>query len=187
MMSFPRKSRTRRSNRRQRSYRRTCARRLRFEPLEDRTLLAAGLVDVPAPYPATLAEPSAEVSDAGPELQVPETEAADALLQFTAGGHVLGFASDSVYVATGSHALHVEFVGAQDVSPQADGAGEAQQGKTAALSHVSYVGLWEGITLSYDAVAGGLPRVPTCWTPAPIQAKYDCSTTCLSKLMRRAS
>jgi hypothetical protein len=78
------------------------------------------------------------------------------LTPISAGGHVLGFASDSVYVATGSHALRVEFVEAQDVSPQADGASEAQQGKAAALSHVSYVGLWEGITLSYDAVAGGI-------------------------------
>ena len=71
--------------------------------------------------------------------------------QFTADGHVLGFASDRVYVAIGSHALHVEFVGAQGVSLQADGAGEAEQGKAAALTHVSHVGLWDGITLGYDA------------------------------------
>ena len=145
-----RNQRRRHSKRRQRSYRRTCARRLRFEPLEDRYLLAADFGDAPLPYPTMLAENGALPEASG------LTEGASELLQFTAGGHVLGFASDSVYVATGSHALHVEFVGAQDVSPHADGSGEAQQGKAAALSHVSYVGLWEGITLSYDAAAGGI-------------------------------
>jgi hypothetical protein len=40
------------------------------------------------------------------------------LLQFTAGGHALGFTSNGVYAATGSHVLHVDFVGANCSGPQ---------------------------------------------------------------------
>jgi hypothetical protein len=32
------------------------------------------------------------------------------LLQFSSGGHALGFANDGMYAATGSHALHVDRV-----------------------------------------------------------------------------
>jgi len=39
------------------------------------------------------------------------------ILQFTSGGHVLGFAKTGVYVATGSHALRVEFVNAHSTTP----------------------------------------------------------------------
>ena len=143
-------------------------RRLRMEPLEDRWLLNASydFGDAPEPHPVT--EQSAAVADA---------DGADELLQFTAGGHVLGFANDSLYVAAGSHALHVEFVGAQDVAPQADKAGEAQQGAAAALGSVSYVGLWEGITLSYDAVADGIAEstyvLDPGADPGQIQLEYN--------------
>ncbi len=43
--------------------------------------------------------------------------AATTLHQFTAGGHVLGFSSAGVYVASADHAWHVEFVGANGVEP----------------------------------------------------------------------
>lgn len=90
--------------------------------------------------------------------EIPSAQSDDRaeLLQFTAGGHVLGFGPDTVYVAAGDHALQVEFVGVQDVLPQSDGSSDDAQGMVADLSHVSYVGLWDGITLSYDAVAGGI-------------------------------
>jgi hypothetical protein len=34
----------------------------------------------------------------------------DKILQFTSGGHILGFGAEGAYVASGSHALHVQFV-----------------------------------------------------------------------------
>ena len=37
------------------------------------------------------------------------------LLQFTAGGHVIGFQKDRFYLATGTHALCVEFAGTSQV------------------------------------------------------------------------
>lgn len=48
--------------------RRTCARRLRFEPLEDRHLLAADFGDAPSPCPTTLAEDGARHDATGPTL-----------------------------------------------------------------------------------------------------------------------
>ena len=42
------------------------------------------------------------------------------LMQFTAGGHVLGFEPDRVYVAAGDHMFSVAFAGTQGVKPVAD-------------------------------------------------------------------
>jgi hypothetical protein len=86
------------------------------------------------------------------------------LLQFTAGGHALGFAAGGMYAATGSHALHVEFAGANAVRPQADSPASAD-GKAAPLSHVIYTNLWNGITLTYTASAGNV--YTTTYTLAP--------------------
>lgn len=83
--------------------------------------------------------------------------AAPALLQFTAGGHVIGFAQDAVYAADGSHAYRVEFIGAAHVAPVADSA-PSDTGRAAPLSHVTYANLWPGITLTYDAPAGAILR-----------------------------
>lgn len=59
------------------------------------------------------------------------------LLQFTAAGHVLGFQAEGVYVAAGDH------------MPSGDG-------QTQPLGRVTYAGLWPGVTLSYERVAGGI-------------------------------
>ena len=82
---------------------------------------------------------------------VPEREP---LLQFTAGRHVLGFAADGVYAASGSHALHVVFVGANAVRPLAD-TPAASDGRTVSLGKVTYADLWNGVTLAYAADADG--------------------------------
>ena len=79
------------------------------------------------------------------------------LLQFTSGGHVLGFASGSVYVASGSHALRVEFVRARATSPVSD-AVPANAQRATPLSQVTYPNLWEGVTLTYDAPTGAITR-----------------------------
>ena len=77
------------------------------------------------------------------------------LLQFTAGGHVLGFQAESVFVAAGDHMLRVEFAGASGVAPVPDqmpsGDGQAQP-----LGRVTYAGLWPGISLSYEHVTEGV-------------------------------
>ncbi|NMC95458.1 MAG: hypothetical protein GYA68_13205, partial [Syntrophorhabdus sp.] len=43
---------------------------------------------------------------------------ADTLLQFTSGGHVLGFTPNRVYMAGMGHALTEEFIGANTVTPK---------------------------------------------------------------------
>src|SRR5205814_565510 len=62
------------------------------------------------------------------------------ILQFTSGGHILGFAKSGVYVATGSHALRVEFVNAHSTTPLSNTL-PSETGNTKAaplLSQVTY-------------------------------------------------
>jgi hypothetical protein len=82
-------------------------------------------------------------------------QATPALLQFSSGGHVLGFTTGSMLAATGSHALRVDFVGANPVQPQSPASGSVQD-KLAQLQRVTYVDLWDGINLDYSADAGSI-------------------------------
>ncbi len=61
------------------------------------------------------------------------------MLQFKAGGHVLGFLPDRAYLAGLDHALRVEFAGTPGVKPQA--------AETETFSRVTYPNLWPGIDL----------------------------------------
>jgi len=82
------------------------------------------------------------------------------ILQFTSGGHVLGFAKTGVYVASGSHALRVEFVNSHSISPAGAPAPSAANSDKQAtpLSQVTYSNLWDGVTLTYDAPMGAIAR-----------------------------
>ncbi len=71
-------------------------------------------------------------------------------LQLTAGGHALGFASDRMYVATGSHVLRVEFINANNIRPQTDSS-TGTDGKAVPLGRISYANLWDGTTLVYTS------------------------------------
>ena len=79
-------------------------------------------------------------------------------MQFTTtGGNILGFAQDSILVASSSHLFDVQFVGANLVGPvAADSATDAATNSTettsdatvgtATFTSVSYAGLWDGVT-----------------------------------------
>ena len=84
----------------------------------------------------------------------PQAAEAPSLLQFRSGGHALGFANDGMYAATGSYALHVNFVNANRVQPQAPNAAASTAGSIAPLSSVTYLDLWPGISLEYTAAGG---------------------------------
>jgi hypothetical protein len=71
---------------------------------------------------------------------------------------VLGFGPEATYLATGSHALRVGFVGANVVQPQGVSGEGAVPGGAQPLGHVTYAGRWEGVTLTYEAVAGGVAK-----------------------------
>ncbi len=102
------------------------------------------------------------------------------LLQFTSGGHALGFTSQGMYAATGSHALHVDFVNANHVQPQAD-SGISAKDMAAPLGRVTYAGLWNGVNLTYTATPGGI--YTTTYTIAPgaeaknIRLRYNAPIT----------
>jgi len=93
--------------------------------------------------------------------QAPMREA-DTLLQYTSGGHVLGFGRSSIVVASADHMLRVELVGGRAVSPVADptNASEAagSQGKAPPLSRVTYPEVWDGVTVVYDKADGAVVK-----------------------------
>jgi hypothetical protein len=134
-----------------------------------RILTAFGLLSAILPLPMV----SAALVALTAKPEAPE------LLQFTAGGHALGFAADGVYAATGSHALHVEFVGGSGVQPQSTS--PSDEGQADALEQVTFAGLWDGIDLSFDAEAGGI--YATTYTikpgaePAAIRLRYNAPVT----------
>jgi hypothetical protein len=63
------------------------------------------------------------------------------LLQFTAGGHVLGFEDQGVYVAGSDHMLRVDFADTTGVAPVSDQP-EARHGQSQPLGQVTYPHLW---------------------------------------------
>ncbi|MBW1817606.1 MAG: IPTL-CTERM sorting domain-containing protein, partial [Deltaproteobacteria bacterium] len=79
------------------------------------------------------------------------------LVQFTAGGHVLGFQEDRLYMATGSHALRISFGGTAGVLPISD-SGPSDPNKAMPLIRVEYRDLWEGITVIYESTPGGVVK-----------------------------
>jgi hypothetical protein len=85
-------------------------------------------------------------------------------MQFTAGGHVLGFAPGKVYMVGMGYALSEEFVGARRVlpvpKPSAESGSLDGADETAAVASsfqgVCYPELWEGISLRYEKASGAL-------------------------------
>ena len=78
------------------------------------------------------------------------------ILQFRAGGHILGFKPDKVYLVSTAGFLSVEFMGTKGVMPKVTSAGKAQGKGLQSLGRVEYQDLWEGVTLSYEGAAGGI-------------------------------
>jgi hypothetical protein len=85
----------------------------------------------------------------------------DEMLQFTAGGHVLGFRKGEMVIASGDHALRIEFVNARPVSPAEEiKSPEPRKNRDAAqpLGKVSYRDLWAGVTLVYEKNSSGVVK-----------------------------
>jgi len=89
------------------------------------------------------------------------------LLQFRSGGHILGFSDEGVLIASGTHALKVEFVNASRIQPvrrsnvEKDSvtATAIQTAKEAPpLDEVSYPNLWPGIILKYQGNNGSVVK-----------------------------
>jgi len=118
-----------------------------------RLALLVGLLTLSAPMPAPVA--SAEI--------------APPLLQFTAGGHVVGFAPTQVVMAAFDHALRVEFVGTAGVTPVASAAASSSDaptlGRAQPLGIVTYPEVWRGVSIEYRAGEGSI--VKSTYTVAP--------------------
>jgi len=71
---------------------------------------------------------------------------AQEMLQYTSGGHRLGFDATGMLVAAGDHALRVDFVNANATKP----ASSSTDGGV--FASTTYANLWDGVTLTYDAV-----------------------------------
>ena len=82
------------------------------------------------------------------------------LLQFTSKGHVLGFGTDSFYIATGDHMMRIAWAGGRSVSPVAErcaGPGDTRaSGQGQALERVSYPEVWNGVTVVYEKRDGAV-------------------------------
>jgi hypothetical protein len=80
------------------------------------------------------------------------------LLQLRAGGHILGFNPQGVYLASPDHALSVGFVGVEGkAKPVAFGSTKTGSHPGAPLlNKVIYKDLWRGIDLRYEVVESGI-------------------------------
>jgi hypothetical protein len=78
-------------------------------------------------------------------------------LQFTSRGHVMAFQPGGICVASGDHALRTTFVRCRNVQPRAE---QPPQEKVSApsLNRVIYPQLWARISLTYEAVEGGIVK-----------------------------
>ena len=106
------------------------------------TILLAALI-----LPATGVNAAAGTSDS------PADEACAQPLNFISGGHVLSFSANSVLIASGSHAVKTEFIGANPVRPHSEMAPAAGNNMeaTVPLNTVTYTGLWDGVTMVYQS------------------------------------
>ena len=97
-------------------------------------------------------------ADGGVGTEAQDYKGTDEMLQFTAGGHVLGFRKGEMFVAASDHVLKIEFVGARAVSPVEEVSQDAGDSRQAAkpLEKVSYRNLWGGVTLVYEKHSSGL-------------------------------
>ena len=95
---------------------------------------------------------------------------ANTLLQFTSGGHVMGFAPNKVYIAGIGHALTEKFINPNTVTP-----------RPLSSDKVIYESLWKGISLTYEARKTGIAE--SIYTVHPgadvtqIQIKYNAEVT----------
>ena len=111
--------------------------------------LALGVAPVSVAQAAPLTSP-------GPVLST-STEGPAELLQLTAGGHVLGFQPDGVYLVGGDHMLKATFDGATGVAPVTNQP-PSTDNQAQPLGRVTYPHLWEGISLTYEQTAGGIAK-----------------------------
>ncbi len=110
-------------------------------------------------------------------------QAAQVIHQFSAGGHILGFAQQAVYIANGSHVLQVHFLDAELATPLADAPRSADSRGSAitGLGRVRYAGLWPGVTLDFihsqTAIYETVYTIAAGADPGRIRLRYNAPVT----------
>ncbi len=98
------------------------------------------------------------------------------LFQFTSGNHVLGFQKDSMYLASGSHMLKVEFVGGKPATPVSK-EGPSPDGKAPPLSKVTYSDIWDGVDIVYEKAKGSIVKstymIAAGKEPGSVRLRYN--------------
>ena len=88
----------------------------------------------------------------------PETiENGDILLQYEAGGYMLGFGKSTMYVASADHMLKVDFLGGEPVTPVAEESAGGP-GRPRSLNRVTYPGVWNEVTLVFEQSGGAIVK-----------------------------
>ncbi len=103
---------------------------------------------------------AADIQDTSKKLQGKQ-EASDEMLQFKSGGHLLGFRKGDVFIASGDHALRIEFVDSRPVSPVTDeiALDTVKDSKyETPLGRIIYKDLWDGVTLVYKKHSSGVVK-----------------------------
>jgi len=101
------------------------------------------------------------------------------MLQFRAGGHLLGFQPNKAHLVGLDHALSVEFVGTPGVMPKAaEKPGETDRiSEALSLGKVVYEHLWEEIDLVYEpgeqGIAESTYHVPPGGDVSAIRLRYN--------------
>jgi uncharacterized delta-60 repeat protein len=89
------------------------------------------------------------------------------LLQFTSGGHVVGFRSGSMYVASPTHMLKVDFLGSKAVAPV------SKKGPAT----VTYPRVWDGVDIVFettrDSIIKSTYTISPGKEPASIRLRYN--------------
>jgi len=82
------------------------------------------------------------------------------LIQFTSSGHVLGFSSDGVIIASRDHMLKTEFIASRAVAPEADTEVSAENSADMAspFSRVTYHNIWDDVTVIFEASPGTIVK-----------------------------
>jgi hypothetical protein len=127
-------------------------------------LLAVFLMAIAAEASSSVAlttpasNPTAQVDSLMKVVSLSSPGAESGMLQFKTGNHILGFQRNKAYLAGLDHALSVEFLGTPGVMPKTAAGGKeiGEKSKVPSLGKVDYKGLWDGISLTYEAREGGI-------------------------------
>ncbi len=127
-------------------------------PLSDSAPTPYYPVHVVAPSPVALIDSGLNPADrmvasANEVVPLSGSGAGGNMLQFMAGGHVLGFQPNKAYLAGMDHALSIEFLGTPGVMPTSapTAIASGNMAKAPALSTVRYQNLWNDISLTYES------------------------------------